>query len=89
MRRLVVVTSPSHTRRARLVLERALGPGIALSVRPSRADTFAGARWTSVRRDAKLVLSEWQKLANHWLLERWRQEPCGGLRRRSPAGQAD
>jgi uncharacterized SAM-binding protein YcdF (DUF218 family) len=70
--RLVVVTSPSHTRRARLVLSRALGPD----------DSFAGDRWYRVRRDAKEVLSEWQKLAHHWLRERWSIEPCGGLRRR-------
>jgi hypothetical protein len=86
MRSLVVVTSPSHTRRARLVLRRALGPGFTLSVRPARADTFAGSRWVRVRRDAKTVLSEWQKLAFHWLRERWTLEACGGLRRR--AGRA-
>jgi uncharacterized SAM-binding protein YcdF (DUF218 family) len=83
MRSLVVVTSPSHTRRARLVLGRSLGPTIALAVRPARADAFASRRWLHVRRDAKVVLSEWQKLANHWLVERWILEPCGGLERRS------
>jgi uncharacterized SAM-binding protein YcdF (DUF218 family) len=82
VRRLVVVTSPAHTRRARAILARTLGPHVALSVRPARADPFAGRRWIHVRRDAKTVLNEWQKLAHHWLLERWRLEPCGGLRRR-------
>jgi len=80
--RLVVVTSPSHTRRARLVLARALGPDVALTIRPAPDDTFAGDRWLRVRRDAKEVLSEWQKLAHHWLRERWSIEPCGGLGRR-------
>lgn len=83
VRSLVVVTSPTHTRRARLVFGRALGPGVALTVRPAPAASFSGRRWLAVRRDAKLVLSEWQKLVHHWLVERWRQEPCGGLRRRS------
>jgi uncharacterized SAM-binding protein YcdF (DUF218 family) len=82
LRSLVVVTSPSHTRRARLVLARALGPGVELTVRPAPTNAFAGARWFRVRRDAKEVLSEWQKLVHHWLRERWRLEPCGGLRRR-------
>jgi uncharacterized SAM-binding protein YcdF (DUF218 family) len=82
IRSLIVVTSPPHTRRARLVLARALGPGIALSVQPAAADTFSGRRWFRVRRDAKTVLSEWQKLAHHWMRERWRLAPCGGLRRR-------
>jgi uncharacterized SAM-binding protein YcdF (DUF218 family) len=76
------VTSPSHTRRARLVLERALGPDVTLTMRPAPDDSFAGDRWYRVRRDAKEVLSEWQKLAHHWLRERWSIEPCGGLRRR-------
>ena len=80
--RLIVVTSPSHTRRARLVLSRALGPDVALTIVPAPDDTFAGDRWYRVRRDAKEVLSEWQKLAHHWLRERWSIEPCGGLRRR-------
>ena len=83
MHRLVVVTSPSHTRRARLVLARALGPDIALAVRPSTANAFAGGRWFHVRRDAKYVLAEWQKLANYWVRERWQLRPCGGLRRRA------
>ncbi|MGH7894676.1 MAG: YdcF family protein [Candidatus Binatia bacterium] len=82
VRRLVVVTSPPHTRRARLILARALGPAVALSVRPSTADTFAGSRWYHERRDAKTVASEWQKLAHHWLWERWTLAPCGGRRPR-------
>ena len=95
MHRLVVVTSPAHTRRARLVLDRALGPGIALTVRPSTASAFAGGRWFHVRRDAKAVLAEWQKLAHYWIRERWQLRPCGGLRRRATRarrpteGQAD
>jgi hypothetical protein len=90
VRRLVVVTSPAHTRRARAILARTLGPDIALSMRPARADHFASRRWMRVRRDAKIVLSEWQKLINHWLVERWQLRPCGGLRRRAAfEAQAD
>ena len=79
LRRLVVVTSRAHSRRARLILRQALGTGIALAMRPSRYDVFAPARWWRVRRDAKLVLGEYQKLANYWLTERWSIAPCGGL----------
>ncbi len=81
VRTLVVVTSRAHSRRARMIVARALGPGVQLSMQPSRHDTFAAARWWRVRHAAKTVLSEYQKLANHWLGERWRMEPCGGLRR--------
>jgi uncharacterized SAM-binding protein YcdF (DUF218 family) len=80
VRSLVVVTSKPHTRRARMILRQTLGPRIALAVRPSRWDTYSAARWWYVRRHAKAVLSEWQKLANYWLVARWRIEPCGGLR---------
>ena len=82
VRRLVVVTSRAHTRRARLILRQALGKGIELALRPSRSDAFTAARWWRVRRDAKLVLSEYEKLANYWLTQSWRIAPCGGLRRR-------
>ena len=83
-RSLIVVTSPAHTRRARLVLTRALGPTVSVAVRPSTADAFAGERWPRVRVDAKIVLAEWEKLAHHWLLERWSLRACGGLRLRRP-----
>jgi uncharacterized SAM-binding protein YcdF (DUF218 family) len=83
VRRLVVVTSRAHTRRARLILRQALGPEVALAIRPSRYDPFAAARWWHVRRDAKIVLSEWEKLAHYWFGEHWTIRPCGGLRRRS------
>jgi len=82
VRRLVVVTSRAHTRRARLILRQALGKGIELALRPSRSDAFTAARWWRVRRDAKLVLSEYEKLANYWLTQSWRIAPCGGIRRR-------
>jgi uncharacterized SAM-binding protein YcdF (DUF218 family) len=81
VRRLVVVTSRAHTRRARLILRQALGPQVEVAVRPSRYDPFAAARWWRVRRDAKIVLSEWEKLAHYWLGEYWTIRPCGGLRR--------
>ena len=85
LRRLLVVTSRSHTRRARLILRRALGPGVALAVRASRYDPFPADRWWHVRHQAKVVLREYQQLAHHWLRERWSIQPCGGLRRRSRA----
>src|SRR5262249_45440745 len=84
IRRLIVVTSPYHTRRARLILRQTLGPGIALTIRPSQAGAFSPERWWRVRRDAKFVLTEYQKLLHYWLNERWTIAPCGGLRRVTP-----
>ena len=76
---LVVVTSRAHSRRARQILAKSLGPGIALSMRPSRYDDFTANRWWRVRHDAKVVLTEWEKYAHYWLSERWIIAPCGGL----------
>lgn len=86
VRRLIVVTSKAHTRRARLILRRALGPGVALTIRPARADPFAAGHWWRVRHAAKAVLVEYEKLADYWLAERWTIAPCGGLGRRGASG---
>jgi uncharacterized SAM-binding protein YcdF (DUF218 family) len=80
---LIVVTSPPHTRRARLILRRALGPGVELAVRPSPAAFFPADHWWRQRRAMKDVLTEYQKLAAYWLVERWSINPCGGLGRRT------
>jgi uncharacterized SAM-binding protein YcdF (DUF218 family) len=78
---LVVVTSRAHTRRAGLILRQSLGPGVHLTMRPSRYDTFTATRWWRVSTAAKQVLSEYEKLAHYWLAEQWRITPCGGLAR--------
>jgi uncharacterized SAM-binding protein YcdF (DUF218 family) len=78
-RQLIVVTSRAHTRRARLILRRALAPAVQVAVRPSRHDPFRARCWWRFRQDAKVVWREYQQLAHHWLLERWLIEPCGGL----------
>jgi uncharacterized SAM-binding protein YcdF (DUF218 family) len=86
VRRLVVVTSPTHTRRARLILAQSLGRGVELSVRPAPAAAFPADHWWRRRRTFKDVLIEYQKLVVYWLLERWTIEPCGGAppRTRTP-----
>ncbi|HEV7733105.1 MAG TPA: YdcF family protein [Candidatus Binatia bacterium] len=83
---LIVVTSPSHTLRARLLLRQALVPSVDVTVRPAPAAMYRGGRWWRDRRVAKEVLSEYEKLANFWLVERWSPPaPCGGLAGRSAA----
>lgn len=85
--RLVVVTSRPHTLRSRLILRQALGPSVALTIRPSRYDDFSPTRWWRIRRDAKTVLSEYQKLAHYWLREHWTIRKCGGLAPLRPRSQ--
>src|SRR5262245_22398881 len=89
VRRLVVVTSPTHTRRARLILARTLGPDIALSVQPAPAEVFPAKQWWRHRRAMKDVLVEYEKLVAYWLVERWTIEPCGGLRTRRASARLD
>jgi uncharacterized SAM-binding protein YcdF (DUF218 family) len=80
IRRLIVVTSRAHTRRSRLIFTRMLGSRMEVTLRPSRFDSFSARRWWRVRRDAKTVLYEWERLVHYWLDERWTIRPCGGLR---------
>ena len=81
VRELVVVSSRTHTRRARMILRQSLGPSVHLTMRPSRYDPFTADRWWRVASSAKQVLTEYEKLAHYWLVERWVIAPCGGLRR--------
>src|SRR5262249_18168035 len=85
LRSVIVVTSPWHTHRARLILAQALGPDVRLTMRPAPAALFPADRWWANRRAAKDVLTEYEKLAYYWLVQRWRITPCGGLRRRTAA----
>jgi uncharacterized SAM-binding protein YcdF (DUF218 family) len=82
LRRVIVVTSRAHSRRARLILRETLGPDVALTLRATRYDPFAGSHWWRSRRDAKVVWWEYEKLTHYWLREHWQMEPCGGLLRR-------
>src|SRR5947199_8849812 len=50
LRRLVVVTSRAHTRRAHLIYRRALGNAVAVAVPPSRYAVVSTTRWRRVRR---------------------------------------
>jgi uncharacterized SAM-binding protein YcdF (DUF218 family) len=88
LRHVVVVTSPTHTRRARLILAQALGPRVHLTVRPAPAAFFPAEHWWRQRRAMKDLLIEYQKLVVYWLFERWTIEPCGGLERRRAAARS-
>lgn len=62
-RRIIVVTSKQHTRRARLAFRRELdGSGIEPIVRASRYDVADPPRWWRTRRGLRETLFEWIKL---------------------------
>jgi len=75
-RSLVLVTSPSHTRRAGMIVRAALGPTVEVSVRPATMASFPTRSWWRHRRAAKAVALEWQKLLAYLLVDQWRLEPC-------------
>jgi uncharacterized SAM-binding protein YcdF (DUF218 family) len=62
-RRLIVVTSKYHTRRARFAFERAFqGTATTIRVRGTRYDPATPDRWWTARGDVRWVTSELQKL---------------------------
>ena len=68
LRRLVVVTSPYHTRRARRTFARAFaGSGISVGVVPSAASPARPGRWWAAAYDRAYVRYEWAALAYYWL----------------------
>jgi uncharacterized SAM-binding protein YcdF (DUF218 family) len=62
-RRVMIVTSKYHTRRAGFAFRRELaGSGIVVLIRSTRYDPSDPAHWYRHRSDARFVLEEWQKL---------------------------
>jgi uncharacterized SAM-binding protein YcdF (DUF218 family) len=62
-RRVIIVTSKYHTRRAAFAFRRGLkGTGAQVIMRATRYDASDPARWWRHRSDVRFALSEWQKL---------------------------
>jgi uncharacterized SAM-binding protein YcdF (DUF218 family) len=62
-RRVIVITSKYHTRRAAFAFRRGLeGTGAQVIVRATRHDISDPARWWRLRADFRFVTTEWQKL---------------------------
>jgi uncharacterized SAM-binding protein YcdF (DUF218 family) len=67
-RRIIVVTSKLHTRRAALAARREVrAMGVDVIARGSRYDPADPAHWWRSRRDVRWVLLESQKLLAYWL----------------------
>jgi uncharacterized SAM-binding protein YcdF (DUF218 family) len=66
VRTLILVTSPSHQRRASLAARRAL-PGVRIVNRPVHVEPWPPARWWAVQRTRTIVLSEYAKLVYYGL----------------------
>jgi len=62
-RRVIIVTSKYHTRRAAFAVRRGLdGTGVEVVMRATRYDKSDPARWWRIRADLRFASSEWQKL---------------------------
>jgi uncharacterized SAM-binding protein YcdF (DUF218 family) len=67
-RRLIVITSRQHTRRARLVMNRRLDDlGVQVIVRASRFDRSDVDRWWANRSTLRFTLFETQRLLGYWI----------------------
>ena len=67
-RRVIIVTSKYHTRRAAFAFRRGLeGTGAQVVMRASRYDSSDPARWWRYRADFRFASSEWQKLVAYRL----------------------
>jgi uncharacterized SAM-binding protein YcdF (DUF218 family) len=64
---VILVTSKSHSTRARKILSRTSGGRITIISRPTRYDAFDPDAWWRSRRDAKEVFQEYPKLVNYWM----------------------
>jgi uncharacterized SAM-binding protein YcdF (DUF218 family) len=65
---LIVVTSPTHTRRAQFIFEREMeGEGIRIQMHASPYSGFRPDDWWKTRRYAKEVIVEYEKLLFYWL----------------------
>ena len=70
-KRVLIVTSDFHTRRALKVFRREI-PGREYSVAASRNDQEFGARWWTHRQWAKTFVDEWLRLIWWQAIDQWR-----------------
>ena len=70
-RRVLIVTSDFHTRRA-LSIFREEVPGRSFSVAAAKDETQFGTRWWTHRQWAKTCLDEWMRMVWWTAVERWR-----------------
>lgn len=70
-RRLIIVTSPYHTARARMVFARALrDEGVEVLAHPASHESFDATNWWRDREQLRNGIVEWQKLVVYSILYR-------------------
>ena len=69
--KILLVTSKYHSRRSAIIFRWVIGDTEILSC-PTPYDNYNADSWWRTRQDAKSVVMEYAKLANFYLLDRWR-----------------
>jgi uncharacterized SAM-binding protein YcdF (DUF218 family) len=64
--RVIIITSPPHTRRVRALWRRLAPAGLALTVRSASADDYDANHWWRTTRDSLSVTRELMGLLNVW-----------------------
>jgi len=73
---ILLVTSKTHARRARMTFGRAAGDSVQIAVCPSPYDPFTAENWWHEHGLVRRVVTEYAKLLNYLLIDRWRtREP--------------
>ena len=72
---VLLVTSKTHTRRARMIFRRLAGGRIAIAACPSPYDPFSAESWWHDRAFVRRVVTEYGKLLIYLLIDRWRPHP--------------
>jgi uncharacterized SAM-binding protein YcdF (DUF218 family) len=73
MRRVIVVTSKVHSRRARWIFRDLAGGDPEVLIRASRHDPFTAESWWHGRGYTRRVVIEYGKLLTYLFIDRWRQ----------------
>jgi len=69
--KILLVSSKYHSRRSAIIFRWVIGDTEILSC-PTPYDNYNADSWWRTRQDAKSVVMEYAKLANFYLLDRWR-----------------
>lgn len=77
IRSILLVTSKTHARRARLIFRGLAGDRMRVRVCPSRYDPFDADDWWHHRAWVRRVVIEYGKLLTYLCVDRWRGAPSG------------
>ncbi len=72
IRSVLLVTSKAHARRAGMIFRHMAGSTYEVAVCPSPYDPFTAEAWWSERAYVRRVVTEYGKLLNYLLIDRWR-----------------